>query len=225
MLIINFQSIKNKVPDLSILIETSQPDIIIGTETWTNKDMLSSEFFPDNYTVYRRDRGTDNHGGVLVAVINTLTSTEAHVSKTAELLGVKIDLPNKRSLLVSSFYRPPKSGDALITDYLSDIKDLRDQHKNAIFYIGGDFNLPDIQWPEGIITGNAYPHKLSEDIIGGSEDLGLDQMVQCQTRGDNTLDLLFTTHPSLVEKIKPLPPLGRSDHDTEKPVYNGHSRD
>ena len=50
-------------------------------------------------------------------------------------------------------------------------------------------------------------------MIGCSEDLGLEQMVQCPTRGDNTLDLLFTTHPSLVEKIKPLPPIGKSDHD------------
>ena len=72
MLIVNFQSIRNKTPYINVLIETSNPDIIIGTETWTNKDMLSSEFFPGNYSVYRMDRGTDSYVGVLVAFVNTL---------------------------------------------------------------------------------------------------------------------------------------------------------
>ena len=59
-LIINFQSVKNKVhvPQLDILLESTSPDIIIGTETWTNNTMHSSEFYPDNYTIYRRNRGT-----------------------------------------------------------------------------------------------------------------------------------------------------------------------
>jgi hypothetical protein len=31
---INFQSIKNKKPELDILLDTTKPDVIIGTETW-----------------------------------------------------------------------------------------------------------------------------------------------------------------------------------------------
>ena len=30
---INFQSIKNKKPELDILLDTTKPDVIIGTET------------------------------------------------------------------------------------------------------------------------------------------------------------------------------------------------
>jgi hypothetical protein len=37
-LIINFQSIKNKRTELPVLLETAQPDVIIGTETWLTKD-------------------------------------------------------------------------------------------------------------------------------------------------------------------------------------------
>jgi hypothetical protein len=71
--------------------------------------MHSSEFYPDNYTIYRRDRGTDDHGGVVIATMNNLTTTEVHNSKTVELISVKIDLPNKKTLIISSFYRPPKT--------------------------------------------------------------------------------------------------------------------
>jgi hypothetical protein len=45
-------------------------------------------------------------------------------------------------------------------------------------------------------------------------DLALEQMVLFPTRGQNTLDLLFTSHPTIIDKCKALPALGRSDHDT-----------
>ena len=33
------------------------------------------------------------------------------------------------------------------------------------------------------------------------------------TRKENTLDLIFTTHPSFKQRCKPLPSIGNSDHD------------
>jgi hypothetical protein len=45
------------------------------------------------------------------------------------------------------------------------------------------------------------------------DDLSLEQLVSFPTRGEKTLDLVFTTHPSLVDKCKPLPSVGKSDHD------------
>jgi hypothetical protein len=41
----------------------------------------------------------------------------------------------------------------------------------------------------------------------------MEQVVECSTRGENILDLFFTTHPLLVERTKTLPPLGKGDHD------------
>jgi hypothetical protein len=52
------QSITNKSADLQMAIDSSQPDIIIGTETWLTKDMNSSEFIPNDFEVFRRDRGS-----------------------------------------------------------------------------------------------------------------------------------------------------------------------
>jgi hypothetical protein len=94
--------------------------------------MHSSEFYPDNYTIYRRDRGTDDHGGVVIATMNNLT-TEVHNSKTVELISVKIDLPNKKTLIVSSFYRPPKTDEVYIQNYIKEISELKTRYDKAIF--------------------------------------------------------------------------------------------
>ena len=55
---INFQSIKNKKEELWNLVDTSDPDIIFGTETWLNNNITSSEIFPSdmNYYVVRKER-------------------------------------------------------------------------------------------------------------------------------------------------------------------------
>jgi hypothetical protein len=175
--------------------------------------MHSSEFYPDNYTIYRRDRGTDDHGGVVIATMNNLTTTEINKSKIVELISVKIDLRNKKTLIVSSFYRPPKTDEVYIQNYIKEISELNTRYDKAIFCVGGDFNLPDIDWKTGLVNGNNYPHKTSEEIIKSGEDMFMEQVVECSTRGENILDLFFTTHPSLVEHTKTLPPLGKGDHD------------
>jgi hypothetical protein len=49
---------------LPVLLETIQPDVIIGTETWLTKDIGNGEFFPAElgFDVIRRDREGDAHG-------------------------------------------------------------------------------------------------------------------------------------------------------------------
>jgi hypothetical protein len=68
--------------------------------------------------------------------MNNLTTTGVHNSKTVELISVKIDLPNKKTLIVSSFYRPPKTDEV----YIKEISELKTRYDKAIFCVGGDFN-------------------------------------------------------------------------------------
>ena len=50
--------------------QTSKPDIIIGNETWLNKNVLSSEVFPSTLfeDVFRNDCDSREGGGVLIAI-------------------------------------------------------------------------------------------------------------------------------------------------------------
>ncbi len=63
---VNFQSVKKKGNSLEAIIDSTDPDIILGTETWLDSSVSSSEFLPNylGYDVRQRDRKSDSHGGV-----------------------------------------------------------------------------------------------------------------------------------------------------------------
>jgi hypothetical protein len=46
---------------LSNVIDSIKPDIIIGTETWRDKDIKDSEICPKGYILHRKDRNSKNH--------------------------------------------------------------------------------------------------------------------------------------------------------------------
>ena len=56
------------------MVDSVKPDMVVGTESWLRTDILNSEIFPSNYTVFRRDRDT-NGGVVFIAVIDEILST------------------------------------------------------------------------------------------------------------------------------------------------------
>jgi hypothetical protein len=88
---INFQSVKSKVHELSLLLDSAKPDIIIGCETWLKPEIHNSEIMPPNYTIYRNDR-KDGYGGVLIGVRSDIISSEYVNSKNIELVAVKVQL-------------------------------------------------------------------------------------------------------------------------------------
>ena len=49
---INFQSIKNKKTELDILLDTTKPDVVIGTETWLDPTISSYEYFPQDQLLF-----------------------------------------------------------------------------------------------------------------------------------------------------------------------------
>jgi hypothetical protein len=81
---LNFQSIKNKKAETLNIIDSYNPDIIIGTETWLNDPVHNSEIFPPNYNIYRRDR-RDGFGGVLVTVKADIVSEYLDVEINSQL--------------------------------------------------------------------------------------------------------------------------------------------
>ena len=49
------QSIKNKTALINVFIDEHQPNKIVGSESWISPAVHSSELFPANYNVYRKD--------------------------------------------------------------------------------------------------------------------------------------------------------------------------
>jgi hypothetical protein len=50
-----------------------------GTESWLDPSIKDGDIFPEEFkgNVYRKDRKSDHHGGVFVAIKNTFDSEEA----------------------------------------------------------------------------------------------------------------------------------------------------
>lgn len=110
------------------------------------------------------------------------------------LIAGTISITKTKKMLLCFFYGPP---DQTIVDYLDKAKEklsyLRKRFKHAVLIIGGDFNLPDIDWSNNTVSSKFYPHRVNQTFLNLHQDLGLEQVVDFPTRKDNTLDLIFTS--------------------------------
>ncbi|XP_072042006.1 uncharacterized protein [Amphiura filiformis] len=207
---INFQSVKNKKEELGNLIDSVDPSIIIGTETWLNSSVYSSEIFPPSYEVIRKDR-KDGYGGVLLAIRKDYVFDRIETVEDVESVFVKLTLDKNTALIVGSLYRPPNNNLEYLEKMCSQIEEIATKFRNAVVWISGDLNLPDINWTTLTIDGHQYPLSLNQRFLDLHSDIGLEQMVLFPTRRDNTLDLFSTNRPSLVSRCTALPALG--DHE------------
>ena len=85
----------------------------------------------------------------------------------------------------------------------------RSNHSDV--WLGGDFNLGDIDWPTQSTKPGCPKVALSRELIDLVNDFGLEQLVDKPTRKNRILDLFLTSNPTLVSKAVNVP--GLSDHD------------
>ncbi|XP_072022667.1 uncharacterized protein [Amphiura filiformis] len=214
-LVVNFQSIRGKTAELAVCLEVNDPDLVIGTETWIDSNVESSELFPSNYQVIRKDRTVYSdgkvYGGVLIAIKNDIIALHrVDLDTECEIVWAQIEIIGAKSIIVGAYYRPPKSDMAYfrqLRESLNKIK--KSQHSNI--WLAGDLNLGDIDWPTQTIKPGCPKVALSKELIDLANDFGLEQMVNKPTRKGRILDLFLTTNPTLVVKAVNLP--GMSDHD------------
>lgn len=209
---LNFQSIKNKVLETEVLVENSEPDIIFDTETWLNNNIFSAELLPSTYNIFRRDRA-DSYDGLLIAVKNDLWCTPIFTSKDHELLCVRLQLTREKSIIIGPYYRPPNTtceDNARMA--VAEMSKVRSDNPKSDFWLTGDFNLPDIDWPGTLsVNSHLYPSKMSAEYTNIPGDCGVQHLVNTPTRGDKILDLFFTNNPSFVQRCKVIPGVG--DHE------------
>ena len=131
-----------------------------------------------------------------------------------ELISGKVKVNSKNSITVAAYYRPPnRTDEAYLSKTNDEIALLRDKNKRNIFLLGGDFNIPDINWATLQVEGSQYPNRVNQSFLDMTVVNSLEQIVTFPTRKDKTLDLIFTSHPSFMERCKPMPSIGNSDHD------------
>ena len=86
---VNCQSISNKKGDMLDFIETYNPDIICGTETWLTKEHKDGELcigFLDQYDLFIRDR-CDRLGGRALIVAKKDLQAQLQTQLEARIFG------------------------------------------------------------------------------------------------------------------------------------------
>ena len=119
---------------------------------------------------------------------------------------------NQPPTAICSFYRPPDQDIEYLDQFCEQIKYVKECYKPSHIIIGGDFNLPSINWEQHSVPTGIPNRKQCSLLVDSILDLGMKQMVEKETRGKNTLDLFITDRPSLVQKVTTGP--GLSDHRT-----------
>ena len=95
-------------------------------------------------------------------------------------------------------------------DLCNAVSGLSARFKDHVIWLGGDTNLPGIDWKTGTFTGHSFPVPINQAYKDTFNHIGCEQMLNSPTRIDNILDGFCTKRPSLVDRFSPIP--GLSDH-------------
>ena len=168
----------------------------------------SCENFPDNYTVYRNDRGTLG-GGVFIIVNKDIISVEkTEFITNCEIEWVSIKLKNNKDLLIGCYYIPHRNSKDI--EELERSLNLTLQGNNKNIMLGGDFNCPDIDWSNLHIKSQAHDIDVQKAVIDITINIGMTQVHNEPTWENNLMDIIFTMNPSLIKSPTNIP--GISDH-------------
>jgi hypothetical protein len=209
IVVVNCRSVKNKRAELEHTFLNS--DVVIGTESWLAPDISDSEIFPLGYRIYRRDRPLRKGGGVFIAVKTHLHST-VHTLNGSDIESVwcTIRQENKRNIHICSFYRPPDAKIDAIYELDTQISNFTSRDNKSVIVIGGDFNLPDINWEAYTVEPSSKKRLTSAALLNTFTNHSLTQLVHVPTRKNKVLDLLAVSHPLMIKNLDILE--GISDH-------------
>ena len=190
------------------LMAVEKPDIVGITESWISTDTtdFEGEYEIPGYKIFKKDRIGRKGGGVLLYVKDSLNPVDCDLVSEHEMLGVV--LKNlKKDLYLYLVYRPPHQAiekDKSLYSKLSTVV------KDKLCIIMGDFNCPKINWKYK--TADLEGRRLLEF----SSDELLTQWVYEATRGNNVLDLVFSSEEDLISNLRVAEKLEKSDHNIVK---------
>ena len=103
---INFQSIRSKKEAFWSMLEYTEPDIILASETWLQPGITEREILPPDFRfVAGKDRLKDAHGGVAIIARSDMDGVEIDVQTSTEFVAASFPYNSlKKPLIVGSLY-------------------------------------------------------------------------------------------------------------------------
>ena len=126
------------------------------------------EVLPEIYrSVARKDRPNSSHEGVAMIAKHDLEASEIDVQTTTELVAASFTCKNlKKPVIVCSFYRPTDNKSEYSQELCNIVKDIHSRFRDHVLWLGGDANLPDIDWKSDTINGHRSRYIDVKDPIG-----------------------------------------------------------
>ena len=210
----NTQDLCSKFAQLREYISNKDADIFVITETWLDSSVLDSEFVPEGFKAFRRDRdikfcneGTytnTRRGGVAILCKEDLNPQEYTKGDTnVEIKWVQINPVPNVHYLIGGCYRTEKYEKKIIQEINKSIYSI--DTTNVLLF--GDLNFRRIQW-DTLTTTN----EVEKAFVDTLNDKLLTRVVDEPTRGSNTLDLIISGSPTDIEKWVLCPPFSTRDH-------------
>ena len=223
MLYTNADSLMNKRDELETLISINKYDIIVITDLLPKNRISSTisetEFHINGYRMFNTELSPDKVRGIITYVKTEIKATALNLPnfQHIEATGIKIKLRKSDWLFLIAVYRSPNSNvDCLRVSY-----DKEGPIKASHRVIMGYFNLREINWDTE--TSNVNESHLDNKFLEKVGDNFLFQHVKQATRmrenqQDSILDLILTNKESMIDNVKYLPPLRKSDHVQLLPI-------
>lgn len=208
----------NKLDELKISIQNTNPAVIMITETWLTDRIPDSLIQMPGYLTFRKDRGADG-GGVCAFIKNNIAGHKVHAvtsqhfqtTGAVESLWLEVKISNIK-FLIACVYRPKqKTTEEHNQRLIRTIEDAMASKEPV--YIMGDFNYPEINWDAmKIQTHNQGSHDFLESYKNHRGYQHINFPTRIRNNQTSLLDLLITNEKKLVFNIQQHAPLGKSDH-------------
>ena len=201
VLFANVRSVFHKLDEVALRLQQHSPDAAFFCESWLDDSIPDSAVTITNYQVFRKDR--NRHGGGILCYLREglvpRVITENDVSSLASCKSEILPLLLPKTLLLC-IYHPFWNSPVDHEEAISCIVDVID-FSYASYIDSSDARI--------IIVGDFNDLRHFYDEI--AQLTSTKALVNFSTRGDHTLDQLFTNVGTNVVPKK-LPPLSRSDH-------------
>ena len=207
LLLFNARSVRNKWREIVDEVSLSDPDILCITETWLSEDETTA-FNYNDLCFFHRCRGDRKGGGVSI-FINPHFNPKLCPSDCKGVLSISFVL-GKIQHQLSLVYRPPNATIQENMDIIKSLNDAKLSHYD-IWTIVGNFNLPDVTYIFPFTRCRDLTYNMFFDFF--SDNL-LHQLVQAPTRGNATLDLVWTNDMNMIDNVEVTSPIANSDHNT-----------
>lgn len=177
-------------------------------------DISSIYLNTSNYNIFRRDRGA-NGGGVVIMIHKSLSSVVVEEDSWGNIEAVASTVfIGKKKLLLGCLYRPPGSSAEYNARVREAIRGLSNTNAHQSL-LCGDFNFKEIDWINHNINGG--PESEQMKFYDACQDAFLHQHITqfTRVRGNDTpslLDLVFSKSELEVDEIHYKSPIGSSDH-------------